>query len=84
MSRTFHVCLSVRGALNWGRREQKRMLKSITKDDGTRYATVEELRSAFMDELVNGNEVLPMSKDCDNFDPKKGCLGHPSPAEVTA
>jgi len=68
--------ISVRGMLNWNRREALRNMKTITKNDGTRYATVEEFRNALMDELVAGREMLPLSKDCDNFDPKTGCRGH--------
>jgi hypothetical protein len=68
--------ISVRGMLNWDRRETLRNLKSITKSDGTRYASVEEFRGALMDELAAGHEILPLSKDCDNFDPKTGCQGH--------
>jgi len=75
MPTTIHVCMSVRGALNWDRREQKRALKWITKDDGTPFKSVEELREALMDELAKGHEVLPMAP-CDNFDWKKGCRGH--------
>jgi hypothetical protein len=76
VSRTFHLCISVRGMLNWDRRETLRNMRSITKSDGTRYATVEEFRNALMDELLAGNEVLPLAKECDKFDPKHGCLGH--------
>jgi hypothetical protein len=66
--------------LNWDRRETKRTLTSIRKNDGTPYASVEELHSALMDELANGYEVLPLSDDCDSFDFKTGCPGHDHPA----
>lgn len=74
MSRTIHMCLSVRGALNWDRRRLKNATKWITRSDGTRY-TPDQLRSALMDELAAGNEVIPMGA-CDDFDPKTGCRGH--------
>jgi hypothetical protein len=73
--RIIHMCLSVRGALSWGKREQRRALTWMLRSDGTPYASVEELRSALFDELAAGREVLPMG-DCDNFDFKRGCLGH--------
>lgn len=76
MSRVIHMGISVRGMLNWDRRETLKMLKSITKNDGNRYATVEEFRDALMNELVAGNEMLPLSKECTDFDPKTGCRGH--------
>lgn len=77
-AKTIHMCLSVRGALNWPLREQKRMLRSMTKNDGTRFRDVAELRNALIDELAKGHEVIPMSAECDNFDWKKGCQGHAS------
>jgi hypothetical protein len=72
----YHMCISVRGMLAWGERETKRQLRSITKDDGTRFSGVREFRDMLMDELAAGHEVLPMGKACDNFDWKKGCQGH--------
>lgn len=80
---TFHMCISVRGMLNWSDRETKRNLRTITKDDGSHFSSVHEFRNTLMDELAKGHEVIPMCKDCDNFDFKKGCLGHPKPAEVS-
>lgn len=73
---TYCMVISVRGMLNWTRAETKKNLKNITKNDGSRYASVEEFRNDLMDELGNGNEVLPLNKDCDKHDPKKGCQGH--------
>ena len=75
MSKTIHMCLSVRGALNWPLRVQKKALKWTTKDDGTPFRDVYELRAALMDELAKGREVIPM-QPCDNFDYQKGCRGH--------
>jgi len=75
MSKTIHLVISVRGMLNWPIREAKRNLKWITKEDGTRYTSVDELRNALMDELAKGHEVLKTG-ECDNHDWKKGCLGH--------
>lgn len=68
------MCLSVRGALNWNKAKLRNATKWITRDDGTRY-TPDELRSALMDELAKGHEVIPMGT-CDNFDFKTGCRGH--------
>ena len=71
-----HMCISVRGLLRHSAAEMKRYIKSITKDDGTPFSSVDEYRNALLDEIAKGHEVLPMSKDCDNFDFKKGCQGH--------
>jgi hypothetical protein len=67
-----HMCLSVRGALNWKKPEFKKATKWITRTDGTKY-TPDQLREALMDELAKGHEVIPMSENCKNFDYKTGC-----------
>ena len=77
--RTIHVCVSVRGMLHWSPAETKRNLRSITKSDGTRYASVAEFRDELMSELAAGHEVLPMGDPYEGFDYKKGCRGHEVP-----
>jgi hypothetical protein len=61
--------------LKWPKVEFKRALKYMTKDDGTRFGSVNELKEALMDELAQGHEVLPTGP-CDNHDWKTGCQGH--------
>lgn len=75
MSKALHLCLSVRGALAWDKREAKRNMKGIKKADGTPFRSVEELRDFFMDQLVAGREVLPIDTECKSFDFKTGCRG---------
>lgn len=76
IGRTFHLSQSIRGAIrNWKTLHWKKATKWCTRDDGSRFDTGEQVREAFLDELAKGNEFLPMGP-CDNFDPKKGCLGH--------
>lgn len=77
MGKTIHCCISVRGLLHQSKRELQRVLRTITRDDGQPFRDVEELREALMDELSRGHEVLPLG-DCDNFDYKTGCKGHPT------
>lgn len=72
---TYHLCSSVRGMLNWPNSEAKRSLKWITKSDGTRFGSVQELRNMLMDELAAGHEVIKTG-ECDNHDWKTGCQGH--------
>lgn len=74
--RTTHLCISIRGMLNWNKVDAKRNMKSITKNDGTRYRSFDELRNELYDELAKGHEVLPMGEPCEGFDYKKGCPGH--------
>ncbi len=75
MARTIHMCLSVRGALRWGKREFRKALSWMTQD-GRRFESIEHLREALMDELAKGHEVLPVGEICEGFDWKTGCPGH--------
>jgi hypothetical protein len=43
-------------------------------DDG-RKMSADEAINVLMDELAAGHEVIPIG-ECNNFDYKKGCLGH--------
>ncbi len=75
------MSLSVRGALtNW----PKRMFKNMLQHNDGRSMSADEARATLLDELSKGHEVIPCA-DCDNFDFKKGCQGHPDKAtEVPA
>lgn len=76
----FHMCQSVRGALrNWNGRQWNEATEWITRKDGSKFSSGEELELRFQELLDAGNEVIPIGDDCDNFDPKKGCLGHALP-----
>lgn len=79
MSRTIHLCVSVRGMLNWSKAEMRRMASSITVD-GVPLRTADQVRDFLLDQLSIGHEVLPMA-ECDNFDYKTGCKGHEVPSE---
>jgi hypothetical protein len=70
------MCISVRGMLHWSEAETRRNLKSITKNDGTRYVSVAEFKNSLMDELAAGHEKLPLGEPCEGFDYKHGCPGH--------
>lgn len=69
MGKSFHFCLSVRGAL------KNRDFSGFTNDDGSK-ATPEQVQDFLLDQLAMGREVIPMSKDCKGFDYKTGCPGH--------
>lgn len=75
MSKTIHLCVSVRGLLNHSKSEMKRDLKWITDGDGKKFPSVDALKHALMDELAKGHEVLPTCP-CEGFDYKTGCPGH--------
>ncbi len=70
-SRTFHVSLSVEGAL------RNRSYDGLVGDDGnplSRAKAEQELRAA----SLNGVKLIKAS-ECDDFDPDKGCRGHRNP-----
>ena len=73
MSKSYHMCVSVRGALNRSYRDLRGMFRHY---DG-RLMTGREVQQVLMDELSKGHEVIPAC-ECDNFDYKKGCQGHES------
>lgn len=72
MKRTFHMGIDIRGVLSWKDKELKKLFKS--EDEKPYYA--QEIRNYLYDKLLEGFEVLPLGKQCDNFDKKVGCLGH--------
>jgi len=67
-----HMCMSVRGAL----RKPDKQIKGILLHEDGRSMTASEVRETLYNELSKGHEVIPIG-DCDNFDYKKGCQGHP-------
>jgi len=70
-SQTFHMSLSVRGALGW----PKRMLREMFRTDDGHPLTPDEARDELMSHLSEGHEVLPMGS-CEGFDFRTGCPGH--------
>ncbi len=79
MTKTIHMGQSIKGPLlNWSAKDWKRALKYMTRDDGLAFGSVQELKEAFLAELAQGHEVIPLGV-CDNWDWKKGCGGHPIP-----
>lgn len=78
--RTFHIHLSVRGAL---RDFSKRHLKGMFRHgDGTK-CTADEAKDHLLEALAQGKEVLPFGPPCDGFDfAGNGCPGHDNPPAV--
>jgi hypothetical protein len=75
MSRTIHLCQSVEGALkNWKKAEWKSLAKSNN-------CSIDDMKEYFWNCLKEGKLVLPIG-ECDNFDYKKGCLGHENRIQV--
>jgi hypothetical protein len=71
--RTIHVCQSIRGALmNWRDRDWV----GVCRDAAGRMMSPNEVKAAFLDEMANGHEVIPIGPACEGFDYKTGCPGH--------
>lgn len=78
----FHLAQSVGGALrNWNGRQWNDATEWITRKDGSRMSG-EELEHRFRELFDKGIELIPFGDECDNFDPKKGCLGHEIPEAI--
>lgn len=65
-----HMALNIDGAI-----KNAKMWKGCITVDGRVLNTVEEVRHFLYQQKAMGREFLPIG-DCDNFDYKKGCLGH--------
>lgn len=65
-----HMSLDVRGGMAFARD----LCGSISVE-GKTLRTVSEVRNFLQEMLDLGYEKIPMT-ECDNFDCKKGCLGH--------
>lgn len=70
-----HICMNVRGALAQSDRELRSWVGNI-EHDGIKCRSVQEVRQYLTEALSEGYEYIGPS-ECDHFDPKKGCLGHP-------
>lgn len=77
--RTFHIHLSVRGAL---RDFSKRQLKGMFRMEGGRECTADEAKDHLLEALAQGKEVLPFGPPCEGFDfAGNGCPGHDTEAK---
>jgi hypothetical protein len=70
-----HISTSIRGLLAKPDRELVMICTSIHDERGRPYYSVKLLRWDLRFKLDDGQELLPDDR-CDNFDPKRGCLGH--------
>jgi hypothetical protein len=66
MSRSIHLCVSVRGNLCKTDAKLRREWKGSAGVS----------RDFWMDQLAMGREVIPFGDPCEGFDYKKGCPGH--------
>ena len=66
---SYHFSMDIRGAL------RNKSFDGFKKNDGTK-ATNEEARMFLMDQLAQGREQIPLSKDCVGFCYVNGCPGH--------
>ena len=72
-----HISMSVRGAIGLPDSELKTWIGNVYDDEtGEPLRSVREIRLALAEALAEGSEYI-RNQECDNFDPKIGCLGHP-------
>ncbi|HLI94245.1 MAG TPA: hypothetical protein VKU83_11565 [Puia sp.] len=72
-----HLSMSVDGAL-----KMKRKLHHLLQDETGKLLTDKEAREHLRECQARGIKKI-MVGDCDNFDPIKGCMGHPSDNQQT-
>ena len=70
-----HICMNVRGALAQSDGELRSWVGNI-EHDGVKCRNVREVQRFLIEALSEGYEYIAPA-ECDNFDPKRGCLGHP-------
>lgn len=76
MSKTYHICVDIRGTLNRPNKD----LHGMMRDNKTgRRLTAKEVRNVLYDKLSEGWDVLPVGESCEGFDKKHGCQGHEEP-----
>lgn len=75
LTRLIHVSTSVKGLLSMSDAELKGIMPYI-KFDGKSFYDVTELREKLTQAYMDGQKFIA-AEGCDNFDPAKGCLGHP-------
>lgn len=72
-----HISISIRGAIGLPDSELKTWIGNLYDDEtGDPVRSVREIRLSLAEELAEGFEYI-RNQECDNFDPKRGCLGHP-------
>lgn len=80
-----HMCMSVRGALRnraYLPKADWTLVGYMTDPTSGRKLKSDEIFDLLCDALANGQEVLPMG-ECNDFDPKTGCRGHPFDNDAT-
>lgn len=72
MSKSYHLCIDVRGVIrNWKDKE----LVNLFRGDKGEKLTAAQIKDELIQHIAQGHDVIPAAK-CDNFDWKKGCQGH--------
>lgn len=80
MKTTYHMGLDVKGVLkNW----KPSQLKGLLNHPDGKSMTADEVKDVLLNELSKGHEMLPIG-ECDKFDYKSGCLGHPKEEDKKA
>lgn len=74
MKRIQHMSINLQGCLN---NHKRKKIKFMQNDDGS-YASDKEARAFIKQQMDLGHKLMPMSDNCEGFDPfGGGCPGHP-------
>lgn len=72
----FHVSTSIKGLLILPDKDLREVMKSVKDENGETPYSVRQFRKDLSDEFAKGHRMI-RAEGCTNFDPVKGCLGHP-------
>lgn len=75
MTKSFHISISISGALAMTPKDFSRSYKHVFFNDDGSEIPVKVLRAELEKELAMGHKIIP-SQGCDNFSWETGCLGH--------
>lgn len=72
---SFHMHISIRGALRMTPEEFAQAYQGVFTDESGRTLSLVEAHAELQRELALGHEIIP-SVGCNNYDWVHGCLGH--------
>lgn len=77
--KVFHVHIDVADLLTWSdARFEEEVLPFLKHGESDTFTTVKQARTFLVREFARGVRAIRLGGEgCDNFDMKKGCLGHP-------
>ena len=77
----YHVSTSIKGLLALSDKDLRVVMQSVKDENGKTPSSVRWFRKELSDAFAKGERFI-RADGCTNFDPVKGCLGHPDDKEA--